>query len=162
MANTLTTYDFSKPSNLTKTDRRSYPWDEWLNGHIWELKHGVDFEAHPLMMERIIRTRATAKKAQIEMRHEPLNGDESYGRIIVRRRDVTPARVRKAAPAKAVAKVTAKKVAAKVAPVAKKVAPKKATTRPKGGVHHPGPNTPTKRAAPAAKKAVSKKAPARR
>lgn len=151
MANTLTTYDFSKPSHLTKTDRRSYPWDQWLDGSIWQIKYGEDFTAHPLMMERIVRTRATAKKAQIELRHEPLNGDESYGTIILRRRDVTPPKAKRAKPA-------AKKAApAKAAPV-KKAAPK--PTRSKGGVHHPGPAA-AKKVAPA-KKAVSKKAPAKR
>lgn len=23
--------------------RRQYPWDEWLDGHVWELEQGDDF-----------------------------------------------------------------------------------------------------------------------
>lgn len=84
MAQRLTTYDFSKPSNITTQDRMSYPWDQWFDGSIWRIVQGEDFKTHPLMMERIIRTRATARKAKIIIRHE---GDP-FGAIVFRRTDV--------------------------------------------------------------------------
>lgn len=92
MANRLTTYDFSKPSNITTQDRMSYPWDQWFDGSIWRIEQGVDFKTHPLMMERIIRTRATARKAKIIIRHEPLHACDAqtnpFGLIVFRRTDV--------------------------------------------------------------------------
>src|SRR5262245_12280937 len=87
MATRLKTFDFSQVSKLTIADKASYPWDDWFDGDIWELKQGEDFEGHPLMMERIIRTRATGKKAKITMRHIPENGDP-WGTIVLQRTDV--------------------------------------------------------------------------
>jgi hypothetical protein len=87
MAQRLNTYDFSKPSNITTQDRMSYPWDQWFDGSIWRIEQGVDFKTHPLMMERIIRTRATARKAKIVIRHEGVANDP-FGVIVFRRTDV--------------------------------------------------------------------------
>jgi|SRR5215467_4767655 len=87
MATRLKTYDFTKVSRLTTADKATYPWDDWFDGDIWELKQGDDFDGHPLMMERIIRTRATGKQAKITMRHVPVNGDQ-WGTIILQRTDV--------------------------------------------------------------------------
>jgi hypothetical protein len=36
MANQLTEFP-SKP-------RRRYPWDEWLNGEVWQVQQGEDFD----------------------------------------------------------------------------------------------------------------------
>ena len=96
MATKLKTYDFSAPSKLTMSDKATYPWDEWLDGDIWQLVWGEDFDGHPLMMERIIRTRATGRRAKINLRHVPMNG-EQWGIIILQRNDVVgPAALRKA------------------------------------------------------------------
>ena len=76
MATKLKTFDFSQPSRLTTSDKATYPWDEWLDGDIWELTSGKDFDGHPLMMERIIRTRATGRHAKINLRHIPMNGEQ--------------------------------------------------------------------------------------
>jgi hypothetical protein len=71
MATRLDTYDFDAPSSMTRGAKATYPWDEWLDGDIWRLVQGEDFQPHPLMMERIIRTRATGRGVQVEIRHEP-------------------------------------------------------------------------------------------
>ena len=90
MSERLTTYDFSKSSIITSTERMNYPWDEWFDGSIWRIEQGVDFKTHPLMMERIIRTRATARKAKIVIRHEPRTaGDhDPFGYIVFQRTDI--------------------------------------------------------------------------
>ena len=97
MANKLRTFDFDTPSNITPpSDKVAYPWDEWLDGDIWQLEQGEDFETHPLMMERIIRTRATARGAKVRLRHQPgvngLNGKarkpDPFGTIIMQRTDI--------------------------------------------------------------------------
>lgn len=101
MATKLKTFDWSQPSLLTTTDKATYDWDNWFDGDIWELTHREDFYGHPLMMERIIRTRATSKKARIRLRHVPFNG-EPWGKLIVQRIDITgPSEARKQAAAEA-------------------------------------------------------------
>ena len=112
MAEKLRTFDFEKPSELTSSEKIQYPWDQWLDGDIWQLTQGEDFQTHPLMMERIIRTRATTRQAKVRLRHQPLNGDKAnpFGMIIIQRTDKPgPADVKKA---EAKAKRDAKKAAA--------------------------------------------------
>lgn len=37
----------SIPEVFAKTSRVRYPWLDWLDGNMWELKHGVDFQVAP-------------------------------------------------------------------------------------------------------------------
>jgi hypothetical protein len=112
MATKLNKFDFSVPSSITTTEKAVYPWDEWLDGDIWQIEQGEDFETHPLMMERIIRTRATARGAKVRLRHQPkvpYNGKRGkvnpFGLIIVQRTDVVgPAESAKASNAAEAAK----------------------------------------------------------
>ena len=91
MAERLATYDFTNSSIISNAqDRMTYPWDEWFDGSIWRIEQGLDFKTHPLMMERIIRTRATARKAKIVLRHEPSLRSDPFGYIVFRRTDVSP------------------------------------------------------------------------
>lgn len=85
----LARFDFSQPSNLTSGTKATYPWDEWFDGDIWRIEYHKDFQSHPLMMERVIRTRATQRKAQIRLKHLPLNGYEPFGVIVFQRTDIT-------------------------------------------------------------------------
>ena len=84
MSERLTEYDFTEASQITKSERRNYPWNEWFDGSIWRLTWGVDFDTHPLMMERVIRTRATSRKIKLSIRHE---GDDSnpFQHIVLQR-----------------------------------------------------------------------------
>ena len=86
MATKIKTFDFDQPSTLTTTDKATYPWDQWFDGDIWKLTWDEDFHTHPLMMERIIRTRATGRSAKVRLRHVPMNGDP-WGEIVVQRTD---------------------------------------------------------------------------
>lgn len=94
MATKLTEYDFAASSVITTSEKAVYPWTEWLDGDIWQLTEGDDFHTHPLMMERIIRTRATARGAKVTVRHIPLLGingkprkNNPFGIIIMQRTD---------------------------------------------------------------------------
>lgn len=87
MATKLKDFDFSAPSVLTTSDKAVYDWNDWFDGDIWELTQGEDFMGHPLMMERIIRTRATSRKAKIQLRHVGVNGDQ-FGKLIIQRVDI--------------------------------------------------------------------------
>lgn len=90
MATKLSSFDFTKASDLTSSEKATYPWGEWLDGDIWKLIEGEDFQTHPLMMERIIRTRATSKRARVRLRHAPLDDDSNgpFGVIVVQRVDI--------------------------------------------------------------------------
>jgi len=87
MATKLKSFDFTNVSRLTTSDKATYPWDDWFDGDIWQIDQGTDFDGHPLMMERIIRTRATGKNAHVTLRHIPVNGDP-WGSIVLQRTDV--------------------------------------------------------------------------
>lgn len=66
-----------------------YPWHEWFDGSIWRIEQGVDFDIHPLMMERVLRTKTTSCKGNIVIRHEGLNGlREGMGAIVFQRTDL--------------------------------------------------------------------------
>jgi len=87
MATKMKSFDFTTKSKLTTTEKAAYPWDEWFDGDIWRLDQGEDFDGHPLMMERIIRNRATGKGVNVRMRHLAVNGDP-WGAIVLQRTDV--------------------------------------------------------------------------
>lgn len=44
--------------NLTRSRPTLYPWSEWLDGHAWRIRRGVDFEVSPESMAGQIRMRA--------------------------------------------------------------------------------------------------------
>jgi hypothetical protein len=166
MAEKLRTFDWTPASAITPegTEKVVYPWEEWLDGDIWQLREGDDFVTHPLMMERIIRTRATARGAKVRLRHQPLNGDRNsdpFGVIVLQRTDVDgPAAAKKAAQAAARAekKASAEKEAvetlakAGIKPVKKAAArngtaTKSVAKRPAKAVKHPVSKRPSKRVA---------------
>jgi len=114
MAERLRSFDFTAQSAITAAwskGRNRYPWNDWFDGDIWKITQGTDFDTSPLMMERIIRTRASNKnhRAKVTMRHLPsVNGDQPS--IVLQRTDITgPALAKKAEQAE---KRKAKKVAA--------------------------------------------------
>lgn len=139
MAKTLKKYNWAAktPSVRPKTN---YPWQDWFDGQIWKLTHGEDFQCHPLMMERIVRTRATSKQAKVQVRHEDITGDPDnpFGVLIIQRTNLAPeasnghkpvAAAAKKAPVARAAKATASKAAPKAA-ASKAPARKAAAVRP--------------------------------
>ena len=52
MATKLRKFDFTAPSTITTAEKPAYPWGDWFDGDIWEIRYGDDFLTHPLMMER--------------------------------------------------------------------------------------------------------------
>ena len=61
MATKLKSFDFGPQTQLTNGEKANYPWEEWFDGDIWEIRADEDFDINPLMMERIIRTRAVSR-----------------------------------------------------------------------------------------------------
>ena len=160
MAEKLSKFDWTAPSKLTEGDKAVYPWDEWMDGDIWQLTYGEDFDPHPLMMERIIRTRATGRGAKVKLRHQGLNGDP-FGILILQRSDILgPADSKRA-------DVKAKREAAKQAKVAEAEAfVKEHNLQPVNGSKPSKTATKTTKAAPvkaaAPTKVPASKVPARR
>lgn len=173
MAEKLKTFNFAAPSAITAaTDKAVYPWEEWLDGDIWQLTEGEDFNTHPLMMERIIRTRATARGAKVRLRHQPkeFNGKRGkqnpFGLIILQRTDIVgPAAQADAGKAAEAAKAERARQRAEKKAAAEKAALEtlsNAGIRPtKKAVAKNGTRTVAKRPAKAVKHSVSKR-PARK
>lgn len=41
--------------------RRSYPWDEWMDGSSWEAIRGIDFDSEPRVFRVFLHGRARKK-----------------------------------------------------------------------------------------------------
>ena len=96
MATKLKQFDFTPQSRLTNGEKAAYPWEDWFDGDIWEIKAGEDFDGNPLMMERIIRTRAVSREAKVTLRHLPLDGGPyGMGTIVLQRTDIEGPETRK-------------------------------------------------------------------
>lgn len=133
MAVVLKSFDFSKLSQLTShEDRKNYPWEDWFDGRIWKLTEGKDFQAHPLMMERIIRTRASTDKAKLQLRHVARgNGsDDPWGFIILQNKAGGQYIEAAPKPEKATKKAAPKKAPAKKAAAKKPSPPTKKPAKP--------------------------------
>lgn len=47
-----------------------YPWGEWLDGDVWELVHGDDFEPHPVHFAQICQSAAKRKGIKCRTKRE--------------------------------------------------------------------------------------------
>jgi hypothetical protein len=104
MSEKLKEFDFASSSPRRTDGSYTYPWDDWFDGDIWRLDQGVDFPGHPLMMERIIRTRATNREAKVKLRHIDSDvicskcGQPGPGSLVIQRYDIIgPSEAKKAA-----------------------------------------------------------------
>ena len=137
MAVKLKDFDFKSASRLTTSAKGEYPWHEWFDGDIWLLTAGEDFQSHPLMMERVVRTSATNRQVKVNIRHIPApthwstNG-EPWGQIVLQRNDIIgPSEAKRAErKVKAAATRAAKTAPVPKAPVKKLVPAKKLSKRP--------------------------------
>lgn len=68
MATRLTSYDFPAGGRVAK-----YPWDEWLDGSVWRLIGGWDFQPSAGNFRRVVY--AAAKRRGLEVRTTVQDGD---------------------------------------------------------------------------------------
>lgn len=68
MAHRLPSYDFPTGGPVSK-----YPWDEWLDGSVWRLIGGRDFQVPADNFRRHVCT--TAKRRGLEVRTTVQDGD---------------------------------------------------------------------------------------
>ena len=69
MARVLRTFDWSRVSRYNEAPRRrTYPWDDWFDGRIWQLVEGEDFDGPSTSMEKVVRSTAYAKGLKVRAR----------------------------------------------------------------------------------------------
>jgi hypothetical protein len=56
---------------------RRYPWDEWLNGEVWQLERGVDYSAKTTTVMANARGKAKNLGGMVRLRTLNENGRES-------------------------------------------------------------------------------------
>jgi hypothetical protein len=95
VAERIRSFDWSRPSKITRAPKANYPWGEWLDGDIWKLTQGTDFEPLPMMMERNIRTYVSNIKGNVRIRHLP-----EENALVVQRTDIDGPMAKKKADAK--------------------------------------------------------------
>ncbi len=80
MAEKLKSFEFKSRSNST------YDWDKFLDGSIYKLAQGKDFECDPKTINTMVRKQANArfKKAKVSV-------DAEAGTVIIQAVDMTPA-----------------------------------------------------------------------
>jgi hypothetical protein len=54
-----------------------YPWDQWLDGHPWELIRGEDFQAKPGTFRTNAQTQAKKRGGRVRSRALDVNGREA-------------------------------------------------------------------------------------
>ena len=69
MATVLRSFDWSRVSRNSDSPRtRSYPWDDWFDGRIWQLEPEADFDGPPYSLEKVIRSTATKQGYRVRVR----------------------------------------------------------------------------------------------
>lgn len=70
--------------NLKFPDGRGeekYPWDQWLNGGVWHIKQGEDFDVDVPSMRSCIYMAAKRHKKKVKT-HTPKKGNSIYMQAI--------------------------------------------------------------------------------
>lgn len=68
MATILRSFDWTKTSKNKDARSKVYPWETWLDGRIWRLEAGEDFNGPPGSLERVIRTTANRRGVRVRVR----------------------------------------------------------------------------------------------
>lgn len=77
MAEVVEDFTFTRPSSNRP---EQYPWSEWLDGRVWKLEYGVDFEgADPNVFRNTVA--AAAKRRGLSVRTS-LHGEEDGPRFL--------------------------------------------------------------------------------
>jgi len=68
--------EFPEPVSQTR-----YPWEDWLDGNIWELTPGVDFKGHPATFRANAVTQANRREGRVRTRKS--KGEDGLGRLFI-------------------------------------------------------------------------------
>lgn len=55
-------------TELPPQQYEAYPWDQWLNGDVWELAHGDDFKGSPAHFRNTARAAAQRRGLTVQTR----------------------------------------------------------------------------------------------
>jgi hypothetical protein len=55
----------SFPDDLSRGGKQKYPWDDWLNGQVWQLNKGVDYSSTPAEFRSQVYTAARKHKVSV-------------------------------------------------------------------------------------------------
>ena len=77
MATKLASYTFPTFGRRpTAGSKPRYPWDEWLDGSIWELVKGKDFKGQTLNFRNTIQGRCSARGGELRWDIQHVNGKQ--------------------------------------------------------------------------------------
>jgi hypothetical protein len=62
MAEVLKKFEFEMRGRPTK-----YPWDRWLDGRIWKLERGVDFQPEPQNFRQCVYSAAYSRNKRVRV-----------------------------------------------------------------------------------------------
>lgn len=63
-------------STLPRRNRGSkYPWDEWMDGSVWSVAHGIDFQISAETFRALVHSAANTRGLKAETR---IRGDEVF------------------------------------------------------------------------------------
>lgn len=65
------------PNRIAKPRRPTYSWDEWLNGQIWLLRRGVDYQIASETFRKTIRGAAKRAGKKVRIRIIEENGGQA-------------------------------------------------------------------------------------
>jgi hypothetical protein len=54
-------------TTLPKRGNRKYPWEEWFDGSVWELRAGEDFTARPATFRTLAKQQAARRNIKVDM-----------------------------------------------------------------------------------------------
>lgn len=54
-----------KDHKFTENGRQKYDWDKWLDGQIWRLEHGVDFDANCKVIQVLAHRQANQRGKKV-------------------------------------------------------------------------------------------------
>lgn len=55
--------------------RKTYPWNKWMDGRIWELRQGKDFKVKPMNFSQQVYMQAARLKVKA---HTAIRGNRVY------------------------------------------------------------------------------------
>lgn len=63
---------------ITRTRQSRYPWGEWTNGAIWQVREGDDFESNLKTFVQGLYAYAKRHDLKVEVRTDPTNGIAAF------------------------------------------------------------------------------------
>lgn len=63
---------------IQRTRQSRYPWDQWTNGQIWQVREGDDFESNLKTFVQGLYAYGKRHGLKVEVRTDPANGIAAF------------------------------------------------------------------------------------